>query len=71
MMMSAENHMIDMGEHNRVKIYTGSPNYDDIISKEFSGELIKRVTNTAEEKGRRLILGTMHDTVHAYLLNTM
>jgi hypothetical protein len=70
-MMSAENQMIDMGEYNRVKIYTGSPNYNNIISKEFSGELIKRVINTAEENGRRLILGTINDTIHAYLLITM
>lgn len=49
--------MVDMSEHNRVKLYAGRPNHEKIMSEEYSGDFIKRVTDTEEAKGKLLVLG--------------
>ncbi|KAL4933518.1 ferric reductase family protein [Aspergillus undulatus] len=49
-------HVVDMSEHNRVKLYAGRPDYEKIMSEEHSGDFIKRVTDTEEEKGKLLVL---------------
>ncbi|KAL6230762.1 hypothetical protein BDW75DRAFT_248414 [Aspergillus navahoensis] len=48
--------VVDMSEHNRVKLYAGRPNYEKIMSEEYSGDFIKRVTDTEEERGKLLVL---------------
>ncbi|KAL2866166.1 NADPH oxidase family protein [Aspergillus lucknowensis] len=59
----SDKQIVDMGKHNRVKLYTGSPDYGKIMSEEFSGDFIRRVTNTEEEKGKLLVLVSASDAL--------
>ncbi|KAL2802956.1 hypothetical protein BJX63DRAFT_413365 [Aspergillus granulosus] len=52
----SDKHIVDMSKHNRVTLYTGEPNYKEIMAEEYSGDLITRVTKTEEEKGKVLVL---------------
>ena len=49
------------GKHHRATVYGGTPDYEQIISAEVSGDYIARLPNTHEEKGKLLVMGTLHD----------
>ena len=49
------------GKHHRVIAYSDTPNYNEIISAEVSGDYIERLPNTHEEKGKLLVMSKFHD----------
>ena len=49
------------GKHHRATAYSGTPNYEEIISAEVSGDYIERLPNTHEEKGKLLVMSKFHD----------
>ncbi|GFF96388.1 rerric reductase like transmembrane component, putative [Aspergillus udagawae] len=55
------------GEHHRAITYIGFPDYDSIISTEASGDLIDRVSNTQEERGKLLVLISAKDELRDHL----
>ena len=49
------------GKHHRAIAYSDTPNYEEIISAEVSGDYIERLPNTHEEKGKLLVMSKLHD----------
>ena len=49
------------GKHHRATAYSGTPNYEEIISAEVSGDYIERLPNTHEEKGKLLVMSKFHN----------
>ena len=49
------------GKHHRATVYGGTPNYEQIVSAEVSGDYIARLPSTHEEKGKLLVMGKLHD----------
>ena len=49
------------GKHHWAIAYSDTPNYNEIISAEVSGDYIERLPNTHEEKGKLLVMSKLHD----------
>lgn len=47
------------GKHHRATVYGGTPDYEQIISAEVSGDYIARLPNTHEEKGKLLVMSKL------------
>lgn len=47
------------GKHHRAIAYSDTPNYEEIISAEVSGDYIERLPNTHEEKGKLLVMSKL------------
>ena len=48
---------IPFGEHERVCLYQGVPDYRSIMSLEASGDQIERLPNIRDEQGQTLVIG--------------
>ena len=55
------------GKHHRAIAYSDTPNYEEIISAEVSGDYIERLPNTHEEKGKLLVMSKLHDLFTAII----
>ena len=47
------------GKHHRATVYGGTPDYEQIVSVEVSGNYIARLPNTHEEKGKLLVMSKL------------
>ena len=47
------------GKHHRATVYGGTPNYEQIVSAEVSGDYIARLPSTHEEKGKLLVMSKL------------
>ncbi|BAE66179.1 unnamed protein product [Aspergillus oryzae RIB40] len=52
-----ERNKVPFGQHKRVFLYQGVPDYRNVISLEASGEQIERLPNIRDEQGRTLVMG--------------
>ena len=47
------------GKHHQATVYSGTPNYKQIVSAEVSSDYIARLPNTHEEKGKLLVMSKL------------
>lgn len=59
------------GKHHRATVYSGSPNYEDIVSANVSGDYITSLPNTHEKKGKLLVMSRLHDLTSYHLKTTL
>ncbi|RDH30835.1 hypothetical protein BDQ94DRAFT_161035 [Aspergillus welwitschiae] len=58
---------IPFGEHERVCLYQGMPDYRGIISLEASGDQIERLPNIRDEQGRTLVMVSTTDELRDHI----
>ncbi|KAI3014542.1 hypothetical protein CBS147347_11448 [Aspergillus niger] len=66
-----EQNTFSVGRHKRVRIYREVPNYRSIISLETSGELIKRLPNTCDQRGETLVMISATDSLRDHVRDTI
>ncbi|KAL4755931.1 ferric reductase family protein [Aspergillus foveolatus] len=56
------------GEHDRVCLYQGPPDYQNIVSIEASGDQIERLSNIRDKQGKTLVMGECPNALMDYAL---
>ncbi|KAL3439934.1 hypothetical protein BJX65DRAFT_317238 [Aspergillus insuetus] len=62
-----EPNRLPFGEHDRVCLYQGLPDYQNIVSLEASGGQIKRLPNVWDKQGRTLVMVSAADAVRDHI----
>ncbi|RAK94827.1 ferric reductase family protein [Aspergillus ibericus CBS 121593] len=55
------------GEHKRFCLYQGTPDYESIIALEASGDMIERLPNIQQERGRTLVMISAADDLRDHI----
>ncbi|KAL4931872.1 ferric reductase family protein [Aspergillus undulatus] len=59
------------GEHDRVCLYQGPPDYQNIVSVEASGDQIERLPNIRDKQGKTLVMVSAADGVRDHIRKTV
>ncbi|QMW37012.1 hypothetical protein G4B11_000248 [Aspergillus flavus] len=66
-----ERNKVPFGQHKRVFLYQGVPDYRNVISLEASGEQIERLPNIRDEQGRTLVMVSTTDKLRDHIRKTV
>jgi hypothetical protein len=51
---------LQFGQHKRVNVYAGIPDYRKLLLDEISGKIIQKTSVIRDEKGQTLVMGRMN-----------
>ncbi|KAL4780128.1 hypothetical protein BJX76DRAFT_59413 [Aspergillus varians] len=60
-----------LGQHERVYLYQGVPDFEDIISLEASGDKIERLPNVRDKQGQTLVMVSAADEIRDHIRKTV
>ncbi|KAB8227897.1 ferric reductase family protein [Aspergillus alliaceus] len=66
-----EQNKVPFGQHKRVFLYQGIPDYRNVISLEASGDQIERLPNIRDEQGRTLVMVSTTDELRDHIRETV